>query len=229
MHYAARKLSTGSWPAIMLTTLKTWLQKRLHPLAQILFDDGVRAIHVTSCAGLISVAVGGLVSAFAFHGWMFLLIPLWLLLRLAFNALEALLVSDFGQHSPMGTFSHELSRVVAQTALFLPFSVIPKVSLLLVLLVTLLAILSEFAGVLGPLIKASRRRDGPLRSDAVMLCFAIFGAVIGSGYLPVAPINITLAVMAILLMTTIANRIRGAVAEVTKPSPAPSSGVDTQD
>lgn len=201
----------------MLTPLRTGLQKLLHPLAKILFDDGVRAIHVTSCAGLISAAVGVLVAAFAFHPWIFVLIPIWILIRMLFNAVEAVLISEFGQHSRLGTCAHELSRIVAETALFLPFAVIPKVSLLLILTVTLLAIFSEFAGLLGPLIKASRRHDGPLKSDMRLVCFGVFGAGIGSGYVLTAPINIALAVMTVLLLITIFARIRRAVAEVTKP------------
>jgi CDP-diacylglycerol---glycerol-3-phosphate 3-phosphatidyltransferase len=213
----------------MLTTLNAWLQKLLHPLANILFDDGVRAIHVTLCAGLISVAVGMLVAAFAFYPWMFLLIPVWMLIRMLFNAVEAVLAGEFGQHSKLSTCAHELSTVVAETALFLPFAVIPKVSLLLVLLVTLLAILSEFAGLLGPAIKASRRRDGPMKHDIRMLCFAVFGGGIGSGYVLTAPVNIALAVMAILLLVTISRRIRGAVAEVTKPVVEPEPKVYAQE
>lgn len=212
----------------MLTTLKIRLQKILHPFAKVLFDDGVRAIHVTLCAGLISIAVGVLVAAFAWYPWMFLLIPAWLLIRMLFNAVESVLAGEFGQQSKLSVCARELSVVVTETALFLPFSVIPKVSLLLVLLVTLLAILSEFAGLLGPAIKASRRRDGPLTSDIRMLCFAVFGIGIGSGQVLTAPINIALAVMAILLVLTIFNRMRRAVAEVTKPVEAATDRVYAQ-
>lgn len=214
---------------MMPTLFKTWLQKLMHPLARLLFDDGVRAIHVTSCAGLISVAVGVLVAAFAFHPWVFVLVPIWMISRMLFNAVEAVLVSEFGQHSRLGTCAHELSRVVAETALFLPFAVIPKVSMLLVLTVTLLAIFSEFAGLLGPLIKASRRRDGPMTSDLRLLCFGIFGAGIGSGYVLTAPINIALAVITVLLLLTIITRIRKAVLEVTKPAPIPPAKVYAQE
>lgn len=214
---------------MMPTLFKTWLQKLMHPLARLLFDDGVRAIHVTSCAGLISVAVGVLVAAFAFHPWVFVLVPIWMIFRMLFNAVVALLISEFGQHSRLGTCAHELSRVVAETALFLPFAVIPKVSMLLVLTVTLLAIFSEFAGLLGPLIKASRRRDGPMTSDLRLLCFGIFGAGIGSGYVLTAPINIALAVITVLLLLTIITRIRKAVLEVTKPAPIPPAKVYAQE
>jgi len=213
---------------MMPTLFKTWLQKLMHPLARLLFDDGVRAIHVTSCAGLISVAVGVLVAAFAFHPWVFVLVPIWMIFRMLFNAVVAVLISEFGQHSRLGTCAHELSRVVAETALFLPFAVIPKVSMLLVLTVTLLAIFSEFAGLLGPLIKASRRRDGPMTSDLRLLCFGIFGAGIGSGYVLTAPINIALAVITVLLLLTIITRIRKAVAEVTKPAAIPPAKVYAQ-
>jgi CDP-diacylglycerol--glycerol-3-phosphate 3-phosphatidyltransferase len=214
---------------MMPTLFKTWLQKLMHPLARLLFDDGVRAIHVTSCAGLISVAVGVLVAAFAFHPWVFVLVPIWMILRMLLNAVVAVLISEFGQHSRLGTCAHELSRVVAETALFLPFAVIPKVSMLLVLTVTLLAIFSEFAGLLGPLIKASRRRDGPMTSDLRLLCFGIFGAGIGSGYVLTAPINIALAVITVLLLLTIITRIRKAVAEVTKPAAIPPAKVYAQE
>lgn len=214
---------------MMPTLFKTWLQKLMRPLARLLFDDGVRAIHVTSCAGLISVAVGVLVAAFAFHPWVFVLVPIWMIFRMLFNAVVAVLISEFGQHSRLGTCAHELSRVVAETALFLPFAVIPKVSMLLVLTVTLLAIFSEFAGLLGPLIKASRRRDGPMTSDLRLLCFGIFGAGIGSGYVLTAPINIALAVITVLLLLTIITRIRKAVLEVTKPAPIPPAKVYAQE
>ena len=213
----------------MLTTLKSSLLKILHPGAKVLFDDGVRAIHVTSCAGLISVAVGVLVAAFAAYPPIFLLIPIWMLVRMLFSAIEALLVTEFGQHSKLGTCANELSRVVAETALFLPFAVIPKVSVLLVLSVTLLAVLSEFAGLLGPLINASRHRDGPMGSHARMLCFGVFGIAIASEHILTAPINITLALIVILLLVTIVRRIRGAVAEVAKPAVPTSATIYAQE
>lgn len=213
----------------MLTLLDTWLQKILHPVAKTLFNDGVRAIHVTLSAGLISVAVGVLVAAFAFNNRIFILIPIWMLIRILFNTVEKLLINEFGQHSRLGNCANELSHVVAETALYLPFAAIPKVSLLLVLLVTLLAIFSEFAGLLGPLIKASRRRDGPMSSLIRMPCFAIFGLGISSGYALTAPINIALAIMTVLLLMTIFNRIRRAVAEVSKPVKTPPSNVYAQD
>ncbi|SEJ70288.1 hypothetical protein [Pseudomonas sp. NFR16] len=195
------------------------LQKWLHPLARMLFDDGVRAVHVTLCAGLISVAVGALVAAFAFHLWIFALIPIWIVIRMIFGVIETQLVSEFGQSSRAATCARELSRVVAETALALPFSVVPKISLLLVLLVAWLSILSEFAGLLGPLVKASRRREGPLPGSIRLLIFAVFGTTLALGYLPTAAINIVLAVMAVLLVITIGRRIRHALHEVTPPAP----------
>jgi CDP-diacylglycerol--glycerol-3-phosphate 3-phosphatidyltransferase len=51
-----------------------------------------------------------------------------------------------------------------------------------------------------------------------LVCFGVFGAGIGSGYVLTAPINIALAVMTVLLFITIVTRIRRAVAEVTKPA-----------
>jgi CDP-diacylglycerol--glycerol-3-phosphate 3-phosphatidyltransferase len=67
-----------------------------------------------------------------------------------------------------------------------------------------------------------------MKSDIRLLCFAVFGAGIGSGYALTAPINIALAVMTILLLMTIVTRIRRAVTEVAKPASATPSKVDAQ-
>lgn len=150
--------------------LKPVFQNLLRPLVQRLFDNGTTANQITLLAGLISVLVGAAVASFAEHLWVFALIPVWMILRMALNAIDGMLAREFGQQSPLGAYLNELCDIVADSALILPFAMIPGVDLLIVLLVTLLALFSEYTGVLGPMIGASRRYDGPMgKSDRALV------------------------------------------------------------
>ena len=76
-----------------------------------------------------------------------------------------------------------------------------------------LAVLTEFAGVLGPMIGASRRYDGPLGKSDRAFVFGALGLWVGlGGVLPGWTVAIP-AILALLLAVTVANRIRAGLAE----------------
>ncbi len=150
--------------------LKPRFQNLLRPLVQRLYDNGTTANQITVLAAVISVLVGTVIALFPGHAWLFALIPLWMILRMALNAIDGMLAREFGQQSRLGAYLNELCDVVADSALILPFALLPGASLLLVLAVTLLALFSEYAGVLGPMVGASRRYDGPMgKSDRAFI------------------------------------------------------------
>ena len=62
------------------------------------------------------------------------------------------------QASAAGAVLNELSDVIADAALYLPFALIPGVNGMLVVLVVIAGIVAEMAGALGPLVKALERR-----------------------------------------------------------------------
>jgi CDP-diacylglycerol--glycerol-3-phosphate 3-phosphatidyltransferase len=102
---------------------------------------------------------------------------------------------------------------VADYALILPFALIPEVSLLLVLAVTLLTLLSEYCGALGPLVGASRRYDGPMgKSDRAFVLGAL-AAGVALDWVSSIWINIVFGVVALLLVLTLFNRVRHGLKE----------------
>lgn len=146
--------------------LKPAFQNLLRPLVKYIDHRGITANQVTVLAAVISLMIGLLIIVFVQHVWLFALMPVWMILRMAFNAIDGMLAREFGQQSRLGAYLNELCDVIADCALILPFALIPDVSLTAVLLVTLLAVFSEYAGVLGPMVGASRRYDGPMgKSD----------------------------------------------------------------
>lgn len=199
--------------------LKPAFQNLLRPLVQRLFDNGTTANQITVLAGVISVVTGVAIACFANHLWVFLLIPVWMILRMALNAIDGMLAREFGQQSRLGAYLNELCDIVADSALILPFALIPDVSVLIVLLVTLLALFSEYSGVLGPMIGASRRYDGPMGKSDRAFVLGVLATGIAIGWISALWINVVFAVVAVLLAYTLVNRVRLGLKEVQENAP----------
>ncbi len=195
--------------------LKPAFQNLLRPGVRRLYERGVTANQVTLAAAVVSVGLGILLAALHQHIWLFALVPLWMLVRMALNAVDGMLAREFGQQSKLGAYLNELCDLIADSALYLPFALVPGVSPLLVVLVVLLALISEYAGVLGPMVGASRRYDGPMGKSDRAFCFGVLGAGVASGLLPPMWIDALLALILVLLLYTLYNRVRQGLAEAT--------------
>lgn len=198
--------------------LKPRFQALLRPLVQRLYLRGITANQVTLTAAAVSVLLGLLLALFISELWLFALIPLWMLLRMALNAVDGMLAREFGQQSRLGAYLNELSDVIADAALYLPFALLPGVSPVLVVVLVLLAVISEYAGVMGPMIGVSRRYDGPMGKSDRAFCFGVLGAGVASGLLPLAWIDPILVLITALLIHTLYNRVRQGLAEAVTPS-----------
>ena len=198
--------------------LKPRFQALLRPAVQRLHARGVTANQMTLAAAGVSVLLGALVAAFGGYLWLFALIPLWMLLRMALNAIDGMLAREFDQQSTLGAYLNELCDLVADSALYLPFAVLPDVSTLWVVLVTLLALLVEYAGVMGPLVGAGRRYDGPMGKSDRALVFGVLGAGVATGLLPLDWLDTLFLLIAALLVWTLANRVRQGLAEAARQS-----------
>lgn len=183
--------------------LKPKFQALLRPFVRRLHALGVTANQVTLAACAISIALGAWLYADAIARAAqdvaasghraFLLIPLWMFLRMAFNAIDGMLAREFGQRSKLGAYLNELTDVIADAALVLPFAAVAPFATahgpLWIASFVVLAGLSEFAGALGPTIGASRRYDGPMgKSDrafalgAIALWIGLAGALPAWGF-----------------------------------------------
>ncbi|GAB7530369.1 CDP-alcohol phosphatidyltransferase family protein [Pseudomonas sp. 3A(2025)] len=201
---------------ISIYQLKPRFQNLLRPLVKRLYDKGVTANQVTVGACVVSLLVGAAVAAGIPHYGVFALIPLWMILRMALNAIDGMLAREFGQQSRLGAYLNELTDVIADSALFLPFALIAGVSPALVVLVTLLAIISEYTGVLGPMVGAARRYDGPMGKSDRAFVFGVLGAGVAAGLLAPAWINLVLVVVSALLIYTVINRVRQGLAQISE-------------
>ncbi len=168
---------------------------------------------MTLAAAVVSVLVALGVASQASLLWPFALIPVWMFLRMALNAIDGMLAREFGQQSRLGAYLNELCDVIADSALYLPFALIPGVPSQLVVGVVLMAVVSEYAGVLGLMVGASRRYDGPMGKSDRAAVFGLLGAGVATGWMSGTWITIVLTVVLGLLFFTVSNRVRRGLAQ----------------
>ena len=196
-----------------LYALKPRFQGLLRPLVARLAAMGVTANQVTVGAALGSVGIALVVIWAADRRAVFLLLPLWLFLRMGLNAIDGMLAREFGQKSRLGAYLNETCDVVSDAALYAPFAVVEPFGMLGIAGVIFLSALSELAGVLGPTVGASRRYDGPMGKSDRAFVFGALGCWIGIG----APLPHWLgwlpALISLLLVMTVVNRVRAGLAE----------------
>lgn len=192
---------------ISLYQLKPRFQAVLRPLVRSLASAGVTANTVTLLAMLLSCLLGGVLLVARDHR-LFLLLPLWMFLRMALNAVDGMLAREHGQQSRLGAYLNELTDVVSDAALYLPFVVVAPFGWASVGAIIFLACLSEMTGALGPMVGAPRGYAGPMGKSDRALVFGALGLWLGlAGSLPAWAFWLMPA-MAVLILLNIVNRIR---------------------
>lgn len=188
--------------------LKPRFQAFLRPLVGTLDRAGITANHVTLVACCISVALGAALALNAPASAWFLLVPVWLAMRMALNAIDGMLAREFGQASPLGAYLNELGDVVSDSALYLPFALLAGSSPWLVATIIVAAIISEMSGVLAIAVGGARRYDGPMGKSDRAFVFGAVGLLIALGVPMAQAFNWIWAAVIVLLLVTIINRVR---------------------
>lgn len=194
--------------------LKPKFQNLLRPFAIKLEAHGVTANQVTLAACAISVILGLILTALSDYEWLFILIPIWLFVRMALNAIDGMLAREFNQQSRLGGYLNEITDVVSDAALYLPFAFVYPFDGLQIGLIIWLSALTEFCGVLGQVQGKTRRYDGPLgKSDRAFL-FGVLGLVYVFAPTLLDFLYWVAWAMVILLIITCIKRVRSGLAEV---------------
>jgi CDP-diacylglycerol--glycerol-3-phosphate 3-phosphatidyltransferase len=193
--------------------LKPRFQALLRPLSDALVRSGLSANDVTLGALLLSLAHGAWLALLPASPWPLLLLPVTLFVRMACNAIDGMMAKEHGQASAKGAVLNELSDVVADAALYLPFALIQGLDAPLVVLVVVGGIIAEMAGALGPMIGAKRRYDGPLGKSDRAFAFGLLAVLLGVGLVPGLWSTLYLAALLLLCALTVLNRARAIVAD----------------
>ena len=132
---------------------------------------------------------------------------------MAMNAIDGLMAKERGQATPAGAVLNEISDVVADAALYLPFALVPGLNAPLAVLAVVAGSVAEMTGALGPMIGVKRNYAGPLGKSDRALAFGLLAVLIGMGLTPGLWSTLYLAALLLLGALTILNRGRRIVAE----------------
>lgn len=198
-----------------LYDIKPRFQALLRPLVRRLATAGVTANQVTLLAAALSVALGSGLWLRPSCALLWIVVPVWMLLRMALNAIDGMLAREHAMKTPLGALLNELSDVVADAALYLPFALLPGVFPALVVGLVLLGTIGEMTGVVAVQIGATRRYDGPFGKSDRALFFGVIALVAGLRAPLAAWVNYALALALLFSVRTIINRARGALHEIS--------------
>ncbi len=150
--------------------LKPKFQAFLRPTVKLLAKKGITPNQVTMFAMLLSIIVGILIALTGGAKWILLFLPLFMFLRMALNAIDGLLAKEHDMKTKRGAMFNEMSDVIADVALFLPFTLIVGINPIYVVLFTVVGVFNEMAGVVAQTLNGERRYDGPMgKSDRVFV------------------------------------------------------------
>ena len=190
--------------------LKSRFQQLLRPLVVRLASMGVTANQVTITAALLSLVVAAILLMWANQPsgyWLYGVVPLWMFVRMALNAVDGMLAREHGQQSVLGGYLNELGDIVSDAALYLPFAYLAGVHPIYVFAIIWLSAVVEAAGILGG---ATRHYHGPMgKSDRAfvfgVLAFwvALFGVPVWANWLLIG--------IVILLFVSLIRRVNAGV------------------
>lgn len=186
--------------------IKPRFQELLRPFLGSLVRAGVTANQVTVSALALSALAGLTILIWPAERWPILLIPAVLFVRMGLNAIDGMLAREFGMQSRLGAVLNELGDVISDSMLYLPFTMVPGVPPAAVILIVVLAIISEMAGVVSVQIGGERRYDGPMGKSDRAFVFGLIGFMLGLKVTTGAWLTVLLWTVVALLGLTILNR-----------------------
>ena len=154
--------------------LKPKFQSLLRPLINTLARAGITPNAVTIVALLGSLVVGALVSMAGSRPLLLLLLPVWLFIRMALNAIDGMMARELKMATQLGAVLNEIGDAVSDLGLYLPLAFTHPQALWPVVAFSIGAVLTEFCGVLSRALGAGRRYDGPMgKSDRAFVVGAL--------------------------------------------------------
>ena len=194
-----------------LYQLKPAFRRLLQPLSRKLHAQGVSANLVTVVAAALSIAYGVALGLFADCKPLWLCLPLVLLVRMALNALDGMIASDFGQQTTGGAFLNELGDSVSDAALILGFSGLAAALSLPAALFALSAALSEASGLCAHAFCGVPRHDGPMGKSDRALVLGVLGLLIGFETISTTAVAVIFLFGSVAAWLTAAQRARMAL------------------
>lgn len=193
--------------------LKPAFQSLLRPIVKTLAKLGVSANAVTIFACLLSVVLGYSFLLYQDRHILYCILPGFLLVRMALNAIDGMLAREHNMKSNLGAFLNELTDVLSDAMLYFPFALVSGVRVDYAFIFVTLSGLSEMAGIIGTQVGSIRRYDGPMGKSDRAFVIGLLSLLIAFGLkIPKREYADWIFIaLSILTFLTIVNRVRKAL------------------
>ena len=194
---------------ISIYKLKTKFQNLLMPVCEKLVKLKITPTQITLTTVSLNIIIAGISYKFSNIHYLFLIVPIFLFLRMALNALDGMIANKFNQKTKIGIFYNEAGDVVSDTVFFYIFLRVIGINEIYNLLFVFLSALSEYIGVVAVMVDNKRHYEGPVgKSDRAFLIslLAIIYFFVRNQYF-----DYILILAIILLIFTIYNRIKSSL------------------
>ena len=191
---------------ITIYDLKPAFQNLLRPIVDNLAKKGFTANQITLFALALSLFWGYLIAFTQGARWTLIVLPLVLFIRMALNAIDGMLAKEHHMKSDLGAILNEMSDVLSDTALYLPFALIQGIYAPWVVLFVIASILTELAGILTQAIGKTRRYDGPMGKSDRAFVVGVVSLMLGFGIVPIGWLNGVFILLIFLSLWTVWRR-----------------------
>lgn len=189
--------------------LKAHFQELLRPIASTLAMRGITANHVTVFAMYCSVLYGIVLCFGPLLFWF--LLPVFLMFRMALNAIDGIMAKEHGMKTPLGMALNELGDVVSDVALFIPFIFFAFHAAWVIAFFILMSVINEMCGVIAFMMCGERRYDGPMGKSDRAVATGAMGFFIGLSVISSKVIGVLFLILSLLVIWSSVNRIRSAI------------------
>ena len=162
--------------------IKPWLQEQLEPYAERLDRRNFTANDLTYAMLIVSAVGGELVWMSGGHWIFMLLVPVFVVVRIALSVLDGMMARRSEKHTAEGAFLNDLADVASDALLYLPFATITGLSGYIVGLAVAAGIMVEMASVLAQARHGVRRNDGPFGKYDRALFWSVLAVLIAIGW-----------------------------------------------
>ncbi len=196
---------------------KPRFQRLLHPVSDWLAKKRVTANMVTYSALFGSMLVGAGIAIFGPRSIRVLLVlPVWLLIRMALNAIDGMMAREYKMVSNFGFVLNEAGDVLSDVFLYLPLAFLAKDALLPVYVFCIGAILTEFCGIIPKTLGFGRRYDGPMGKSDRAFWIGLLSIVASVYPMTIIWWKYVFIVMALMEIVTCIKRINNGLKEESR-------------
>lgn len=198
---------------ISVYKLKPKFQQLLTPVLLFFNKNNITANQITVGSILLSVAIGVLFWNADISKWFFLSLPIGLLIRMALNALDGMMARRFNQTSKLGEVLNEVGDIISDVIIFFPLLKFQPESLYLIVILIVLSVINEFAGLIGKVVGKERRYDGPMGKSDRALILGLYGLLIFFGVNITSVSEYIFGIIIILLLISTYTRLKKSLNE----------------